>query len=275
MSMIETSVGRIGLTELGSGPATPILFLHGVGSDKSVWRRQLEHFGVTRRAIAIDHPGYGESEFRPGATRDDFAWAAIAMLDALKIEKAHVCGLSLGGVVAIAMHALAPARCASLVLADSFAVHPDGRVIYDRAVAASRGMTMRELAEARAPLLLGAAANEAIGAEVVASMAAIDPAAFRDGAGAVWLADQRDRVAAIDVPTLVIVGKEDRITPPALSRALSELVGSANRRRPLVKLETIALAGHLINLEQPEVFNRVVERFVGRNEGSGLAPLQS
>ncbi len=268
MSAIETSAGRIGLTEAGGGPDTPILFLHGVGSDKSVWHPQLAQFGATRRAVAIDYPGYGDSEAREGATREDFARAALATLDALGIERAHICGLSLGGVVAIAIHALAPARCASLILADSFAVHPDGPAIHDRAVIASQAMTMRELAEARASLLLGAAASDAVKAEVIATMGKIDPAAYRCGAAAVWLADQQHRAAAIDVPTLVLVGDEDAITPPALSHALAALVGTSAHPRPEVTLETIAGAGHLANLEQPEAFNRAVDRFLRTTEAA-------
>ena len=193
----------------GDGAATPILFLHGVGSDKSVWRRQLDHFARTRRAIAIDYPGYGESDPVEGATRDDFALAAVATLDALGIDRAHICGLSLGGVVALAIHALAPTRCASLILADSFAVHPDGRAIYQRGVDASRAGPMRALAEARAASLLGERARDdaTLVAEVVETMSRIDPAAYRQGAAAVWLADQRDRAAAVAVPTLVMVGQ--------------------------------------------------------------------
>ncbi|MDQ3074555.1 MAG: alpha/beta fold hydrolase [Pseudomonadota bacterium] len=262
MSSIHTRVGQIGLAMTGNGPATPILFLHGVGSDKRVWQAQLDHFGSTRRAMAIDYPGYGESDPNPEATRDDFARAALATLDALTIERAHICGLSLGGVVAIAMHALAPTRCASLILADSFAVHPDGQAIYDRSVAASHAMSMRALAEARAPSLVGAEAHEAVKCEVIATMATIDPAAYRRGAEAVWLADQRDRATAIDVPTLVVVGEEDRITPPSLSRALVDLVGTAPAARRDAKLEIIAQAGHLANLEQPAAFNRVLEDFI-------------
>ncbi len=268
MSTVETSVGRIGLSEAGHGDAIPILFLHGVGSDKSVWHPQLTHFGVARRAIAIDYPGYGESELDAGANRDDFARAAFATLDALGITRAHVCGLSLGGVVAIAMHALAPARCASLILADSFAVHPDGQAIYERSVAASHAMTMHDLAEARVSLLLGAAASEAIRDEVIATMGAIASAAYRQGAAAVWLADQQTRAAAIDVPTLVLVGEEDRITPPSLSRALAEIVGSATPHRPPVTFVTIARAGHLANLEQPVAFNAAVDCCIRTAEGS-------
>ena len=255
MAAITTERGRIGFLETGGGGQLPIIFLHGVGSDKSVWHPQLEYFASSRRAVAFDYPGYGESEFIEGATRDDYAEAMLAAMDALGIGRAHVCGLSLGGVIAIALHAAAPERCASLVLADSFAVHPDGQAIYGRSVAASQSMTMRELAEARAGALLGSAATPRMMAEVVDTMAGIDPAAYRLGAAAVWLADQRERASAIACATLVLVGDEDAITPPALSHELVQLV-------PGARLELVERAGHLTNLEQPATFNAAVESLV-------------
>ena len=255
MASIKTRLGRIGLCDTGGGSRAPIIFLHGVGSDKSVWAPQLAHFGQQRRAVAFDYPGYGESDFAEGATRDDFALSILAAMDALDIEIAHFCGLSLGGVIAIAIHAAAPARCASLVIADSFAVHPDGQGIYDRSVAASHAMSMRDLAEARSGLLLGSAATDELRTEVIETMAAIDPAAYRLGAAAVWLADQRDRAAAIDVPTRIIVGVEDSITPPALSDALGTLIEGS-------RVEGIDGAGHLSNAEQPIWFNECVDRFL-------------
>jgi len=255
MASISTARGRIGYLEAGGGDATPVVFLHGVGSDKSVWRPQLEHFGKTRRAVAFDYPGYGESELVEYATRDDFAASMVAAMTAVGIGRAHVCGLSLGGVIAIAMHATAPQRCASLIIADSFAVHPDGQAIYDRSVAASHTMTMRALAEARSGLLLGSAATDELRAEVIETMASIDPAAYRVGAEAVWLADQRNRAAAVDVPALILVGEEDGITPPALSEELARIVAGS-------RLERIANAGHLANAEQPQAFNLAIESFL-------------
>jgi 3-oxoadipate enol-lactonase len=255
MAILATSRGAIGVTEAGGGDATPIVFLHGVGSDKSVWHPQLAHFGASRRAVALDYPGYGESDPAADATRDDFALAILAAMDSLGIERAHVCGLSLGGVVAIAIHAAAPDRCASLILADSFAVHPDGRAIHDRSVEASRTIGMRALAEARVGALLGSAADEAVRTEVIETMAMIDPAAYAVGARAVWLADQGDRAAAIRAPTLVLVGAEDGVTPPALSEALAALIDGA-------AIEVIEDAGHLANLEQPAAFNRALDRFL-------------
>jgi 3-oxoadipate enol-lactonase len=224
-----------------------------------VWAPQLDHFSASRRAIAFDYPGYGESDPAPGATRDDFAHAVLAAMDALGIERAHICGLSLGGVIAIAMHAAAPHRCASLVLADSFAVHPEGQAIFDRSQEASRTIGMRALAEGRVDALLGGATGEAIRAEVIETMAAIDPAAYVTGAAAVWLADQGDRASAIGVPTLVMVGEEDEVTPPGLSEELAALIAGA-------RLELISGAGHLANLEQPAAFNVAVDRFLSEIE---------
>src|SRR5438309_7808135 len=122
MPRVITNNGyEISYTAAGDGGATPIVFLHGVGSDKSVWHPQLAHFGRTRRAVAFDYPGYGDSDCaREGTTRDDYASAIISAMLELGVDRAHICGLSLGGVVAIAMHHAAPERCASLILADSF-----------------------------------------------------------------------------------------------------------------------------------------------------------
>ena len=255
MGTIHTSKGAIGVVESGGGDATPIIFLHGVGSDKSVWAPQLAYFGQQRRAVAFDYPGYGESDPSPDATGDDFAAVILAAMDALDIDNAHVCGLSLGGVIAIALHAADPSRCASLILADSFAVHPDGQAIFDRSEAASRTVGMRGLAEARAGALLGTAATPAMHAEVIDTMSNIDPAAYVIGARAVWLADQIDRASAIRVPTFVLVGDEDSITPPALSEQLVSLIPGAT-------MEVIAGAGHLANLEQPTAFNSAVDTFL-------------
>jgi len=246
----------IGYSESGGGDETPIVFLHGVGSDKSVWHPQLAHFGQSRRAVAFDYPGYGDSDPAPdGTTRDDYAAAIIAALQELGIDQAHICGLSLGGVVAIALHHAARERCASLILADTFAVHPDGHAIYERSIAGSRDLPA--MAEARVDFLLAQPADPAVRREVVETMSRIVPAAYRIGAEAVWLADQRNRVAAVNVSTLVICGDDDQATPPELSRELQAMITGA-------RLAMIAHAGHLTNLEQPQEFNRIVEQFIAQ-----------
>ena len=255
MPRVRTSAGfEIGYDEAGGGERTPIVFLHGVGSDKSVWRPQLEHFGPERRSVAFDYPGYGDSDpAAEGTTRDDYATAIVSAMAELGIPKAHICGLSLGGIVAIAIHHLAPDICASLILADTFASHPDGQGIYERSVAASDNM--RVLAESRVDVLLAQPADPAVRSEVIETMSRIDPAAYRIGAEAVWLANQAERADAIRVPTLVVCGDQDRITPPALSTSLTRMIPGAH-------YEVIERAGHLSNLEQPQAFNTIVGAFI-------------
>ena len=254
MPRVRTNLGyEIGFDEIGRGQ-TPIIFLHGVGSDRSVWHPQLEHFGKTRRTIAFDYPGYGDSDPAPAdTTRDDYALAILSSMSTLGVERAHICGLSLGGVVAIAMHHAAQARCASLILADTFAVHPEGPAIYERSVSGSSNLAA--MAEARVDLLLAHNVDKHVRSEVVETMSRIDPEAYRIGARAVWLADQRKRAGEIKVPSLVIVGDEDFVTPVDLSNELVDLVTHA-------RMLVIKGAGHLTNLERPNEFNRAIEEFL-------------
>ncbi len=257
MPRVTTTLGySLGYEEAGTGGATPILFLHGVGSDKSAWRPQLEYFGRERRALAFDYPGYGDSDPAPeGTTRDDYAAAILSAMHELGIERAHVCGLSLGGVVAIALYHAAPERCASLILADTFAVHPDGHAIIERSRAALETTTLRQMAEGRVDLLLAQPVDPTLRNEVVETMGRIDPTAYLIGCEAVWLADQRDRAEAVRVPTLVLCGAEDKVAPPTLAAELATLIPGARE-------EVIEHAGHLSNLEQADAFNRAVEDFI-------------
>jgi 3-oxoadipate enol-lactonase len=151
------------------------------------------------------------------------------------------------------MHHAASERCASLILADTFAMHPEGRAIYERSVTASENL--RALAEARVDLLLAQPAAPRVRREVVETMANIDPAAYCIGAEAVWLADQRDRAERIRVPTLVLVGDHDLVTPPELSAELVALI-------PDARMQVIEAAGHLGNLEKADEFNRIVGEFL-------------
>jgi 3-oxoadipate enol-lactonase len=261
MGTIETTLGRIGYTDNGArGGAMPLIFLHGVGSDKSVWRPQLDHFAGRRRALAFDYPGYGESEFRARATRADFASSIFAALDALEIAQAHVCGLSLGGIIAMEVWAAASQRCESLILADTFALHPEGQAITERSIAAADGGSMRAFAEMRCDFLLAQPADEAVRTEIIETMSRIDPEAYKLGAEAVWNADERAVAQTIKVPTLIVCGTEDQPTPPPLSEALSDLI-------PNSKVVMIAQAGHLTNLEKPADFNAALEDFLAEIQG--------
>jgi 3-oxoadipate enol-lactonase len=94
---------------------------------------------------------------------------------------------------------------------------------------------------------------------VIETMAAISPESYRIGARAVWLADQRERAAAIRVPTLVLCGDQDAITPPSLSEELAALI-------PGAKLSIIESASHIANLDKPAEFNAAIDGFLATIE---------
>jgi 3-oxoadipate enol-lactonase len=171
----------------------------------------------------------------------------------LGVDRANICGLSLGGVVAIAMHHADADRCASLILADTFAAHPNGLAIYERSIEGSRDLPA--MAEARVDVLLAQPADPEVRRDVIETMSRIDPAAYRIGAEAVWLADQRDRAQEIEVPALVLVGDQDLVTPVDLSNELVDLI-------PDARMQVIVGAGHLSNIEKPAEFNQIVESFI-------------
>jgi pimeloyl-ACP methyl ester carboxylesterase len=117
---------------------------------------------------------------------------------------------------------------------------------------------MRQLAEARVSALL-ASEDAAIRNGVIDTMSRINSAAYRIGAEAVWLADQTDRAAAIDVPTLMICGDLDPVTPPSLSEELVDLI-------PNSRLQVIPGASLLANLDKPAEFNRAIDDFLSEVE---------
>jgi 3-oxoadipate enol-lactonase len=120
------------------------------------------------------------------------------------------------------------------------------------------------MAEARVDILIAQPADPAVRREVVETMSRIDPAAYRIGAEAVWLADQRVRAQSMEIPALVLVGDQDLVTPVDLSNELSDLIGDS-------RMQVIGAAGHLTNLEKPDEFNRAVEQFIEGVGGRGLS----
>lgn len=253
MARISIRGINIGYEEQGRG--TSIVFLHGVGSDKTLWVRQLGHFQNQFRAVALDYPGYGESDLVTGAlARADIARCMLDAFDALEIAAAHVVGLSMGGVIALEMWRQQPKRLRSLTLADTFAHHPDAEVIVERSRRALGTMTMREFAEMRVPTVLSPTSSAALQRQVIENMSRIDKGTYYWAAEAVWTGDYRADLPKIKVPTLILVGEHDGLTPLQLSEELQII--------PDAKLEIIPHAGHISNVDNPDYFNFVVERFL-------------
>jgi 3-oxoadipate enol-lactonase len=185
----------------------------------------------------------------------------------LGIERAHLLGQSWGGVLAQQFYGTYPTRVRSMILSDTTlggdaarnAVRPDSETRLQARLEAAATMTAAEFAHARAPQLLASDPPANLLAEVESVLAQTHMAAFRSAAIALAHADTRDVLPRIAVPTLVLCGERDSVTPPALgTRLIDEIPGA--------RIIEFAGAGHLGNMEQPARYNTTVRAFLNSVE---------
>jgi pimeloyl-ACP methyl ester carboxylesterase len=244
----------------------PVLFVHGYPLDGRMWRHQRE-LAPEYDVHILDLPGFGTVPIGPEAAPASLALYAGAVLkefETHRIERAVLVGLSMGGYVLFECWRRFPHRIAALVLADTRA-EPDTPEARERRYAGAEQVRRGEQSTYLPALwdALVAPARRGDGAlrsEVLAMMADARP----DGVVHALLAmaeraDARPLLPAIDVPSLIVVGAEDAITPPAVARDLADSIAGAS-------LHQIAGAGHLSPLEQPQEFNEQLRRFLRRLE---------
>lgn len=246
----------------GPEDGLPVLLIHGFPFDHTQWAPQIEAFSTTRRVIAMDLRGQGATPLGEGGLFIEFLVDdVIDLLDHLELERVCVCGLSMGGYVALRLVDRHPARVHGLILCDTRAEADtnEGRVGRAAAVKTIRERGMAELAEGLMPKLFPAAELEARTEAVVSVRRMIERA---DPEGAIHALaamasrlDLTERLASIDTPCLVVVGSEDALTPPDLARALKAAI-------PGAALAVIEGAGHVSNLSHPDAFNAAVEPFL-------------
>jgi pimeloyl-ACP methyl ester carboxylesterase len=240
-----------------AGNGTPIILLHGIGSNSRSWRRQMRVFGEMAKAVAWDAPGFGKSE-DPDHVRPSMRFYADALrdlLDTLGLHSAVLLGHSLGGVIAQEFYRSYPERVAALILADtSQGGGAESPEIRDRKLANRlhliRSMTPAQMARQRAPSLLSKHAPDVLVEETVSIMSEVRAPGYEFAARALADADLRGALDRIHVPLLIVWGAEDEITP------------QWNDWPEAARVEIIPAAGHLCYAEQPDRFNEVVLEFL-------------
>jgi 3-oxoadipate enol-lactonase len=251
-------IGDIAVEVEGEGPT--LLFLHGVGGNRTNWAAQMAHFaplGFT--AAAWDARGYGDSA--GGLERfEQFADDAAAVIAGLGAP-AHVVGLSMGGRIALDLWKRYRAQVASLTLADTSAGAPPDPAKARRALdlrlrpIVEEGRTPADIAESIVAEVAGPQISAPARAQLVDSHRRLRADGYAAALRAVVGFHDFPPFAAIDVPTLVIVGEHDRIAPLALARATAAAI-------PGARLAELAGAGHISNIEAPQAFNTALEGFL-------------
>jgi pimeloyl-ACP methyl ester carboxylesterase len=246
------------------GSGAPLLFLHGFPLHRGMWRPQVAALRDRFQVLTVDLRGFGESSVSDEVTLAQLAADVRALTASLGIARATVIGLSMGGYVAFRLLEQAPTFATRLVLADTRA-EPDTEETRARrlALAARVEQEGREALRDFIGGLVGPT-TRARRPEVVATveaLAAADPRALVATLHALAARpDSRPLLSRITVPTLVIVGAEDTVTPPETARAMADAI-------PHSRLIVLPTAGHLSNLETPEAFTAALRTFLETTAG--------
>lgn len=242
----------------GDGPA--LVLLHGFSFDSRAWRPQIEALSDELTVIAWDAPGAGQSSDPPetfGIT--DWAECLDESLDAIKVDQAHIAGLSWGGILAQEYYGRFPSRVRSLILADTYAGWKGSLpepIPQERLEACLRDSSLppSEFLSRYLPGMFSVGVDEEVREEAARIMSEFHPAGFRLMARSSADTDTRDLLPVIDVPTLLIWGEADIRSPIAVAHQFHEAI-------PGSRLVIIPGAGHVSNMEQPVLFNAAVRSF--------------
>ncbi|MEO8875202.1 MAG: alpha/beta fold hydrolase [Polyangiaceae bacterium] len=265
MAYVRTRLGRWFFEDRGDAKAPTVVLAHGLLFDRTMWAAQIEPLlALGARVVTVDSPGHGNSEVPPPFSLDDNARAFVDALDAWKIERPVVVGLSWGGMLALRLAIGHAERVRAIVLADTTASEEPraNRLKYrmlasfEKHLGLPNWMARRQIAPllfspeacANRPELIDAWEKRVVGF----SRLGIYRAAR---AVVIDRPEITSKLSRIKTPTLVLCGTADVAQPPAESEKLAKNISGA-------KLEMIPGAGHMSALEEPEAFNAALVPFV-------------
>ena len=239
---------ELAYTDSGTGEA--LVLIHGLGGSAWSWRQQVEELLQEYRVIAMDLRGHGQSGYRAEEAITIRALAAdvLALLQGLGIEQAHFCGHSLGGMIALEILVRSGSLMKSLVLTSTTAFFPPPQLL-EEFLGLFDNLDMAAWARFMAPRLLRRGAPAALAEEVVEMIIATPRAVYRQALVAAFLGDYRWMLPVLDLPTMILVGKEDQATPVGYARYLASQIRNSS-------LQVVPEAAHLAPQEHPQAFNR-------------------
>jgi 3-oxoadipate enol-lactonase len=249
-------------TDFLKGEGDLIVFLHGVGADRTAWKYQLPFFQDKGYSVlAIDMRGSGDSDARDEygtllpISLNEFAHDVDGVIHAAGYSKAHWVGNSMGGVIILEALSKGFSSIDKIALCNTFAFHPDRDQILPRAEVALKTRSLPDFAKERIPLVLRPDIDSKTLDEAIYAMARKDPQAYLASWQVTWSPDYRNILPGIKNPALIVSGSLDGITPKPLSDELAAHILGAEHAH-------IEGAGHISNLDKPEVYNRALLDFL-------------
>ena len=240
------SAVAVSYTVDGAADAPVVVLSNSLGATRGMWDPQVPALAERYRVVTYDTRGHGESPAPQGPyTLDDLVDDVVALLDEVGAERAHVAGLSLGGMIAMRLAVREPARVDRLALLCTSA-KPDPQPFLDRAVAVRAGGTapLAATVASRWVTPAYAAQHPDLVARLEGMIAGADDEGYAACCEVVAHVDLRDDLARITAPTLVVSGGEDPALPPEHQQLIADSI-------PGSELLTVSPGAHLANLEQP------------------------
>lgn len=257
---IATQGGHLRVRVDGPQDAPALVFSNSLGTTLEMWDAQAAKFARDFRVVRYDARGHGGSVVSPGAYSFDLLGGdVIAILDALQIERAHFCGISMGGFTGLWLGVNAASRMSSIAVCNSAAKIGTAEGWNTRsAMVREKGVTaMKELADSSPSRWFTEAfiqADPQTVARAQSWIAGVNPQGYAGCCDALAGADLRDRIASIAVPTLIVAGSADPVTTVVDGQFMQQHI-------PGAKLVEVP-ASHLSNLEAPQAFDAALEQFL-------------
>ena len=260
MAFVQLAEGELHYQLDGPANAPVLVLSNSLGTDLQMWDAQIAAFSKHFRVLRFDTRGHGKSLVTPGPySIEQLGHDVLALLDALHIDKAHFCGLSMGGLIGQWLGIHAGERLNKLVVCNTAAKIGDPSIWNPRIETVLRDgaaamVALRDASIARWFTADFAEANPAAAKQITDMLAATSPQGYAANCAAVRDADFRDQLSSIKVPLLVIAGTEDAVTPPSGGHFIQEQVQGAEYAE--------FYAAHLSNVQSGDAFSDRVLAFL-------------
>lgn len=259
--ILDTSLG-LNYLEAGAGPT--IIFLHGISGNKEIWIPQLKLFSKQFRTISWDARGYGQTEpIKKLFDFDQFASDLYELTKRLKLGQIILCGHSMGGRIALDFTEKHPKLVNSLILANTFFGYDESFTKIQRLGFLEKrkrplkddGLTLRQFGKKIIPQMIGPNACKSVEEKILQTILTLNVQSYLNTVESMVMYERVCDLESIKVPTLIVAGSKDAITPPTISVQM-------NRKIKNSKLFVIEGSGHFANLEAPKLFNEAVLDFL-------------